>query len=218
VFVVLADTVPPELVTIASRCVRIDVAPVPLLTLVGLLVAEGVDEDRAITAAAAAGGSLDRARLLVSDPGLARRREAWAGVPERLDGSGAAVAVAAAELLELVEEAAGPLRHAQAEELAGLEARVAASGERGSGRGRLEASQRRALRRHRTDELRFGLATLAGRYREALVAPGGDLRPILAGLEAITAASAALVRNPNETLLLQALLLRLPLLERSAEG
>ncbi len=212
VFVVLADTVPPELVTIASRCVRIDVAPVPVATLVALLVAEGIDESRAATAAAAAGGSLDRARLLVSDPGLARRREAWSGVPERLDGTGAAVAVLAAELLELVEEAAGPLRQVQADELAELAERVASTGERGSGRARLEASHRRALRRHRTDELRFGLATLAGRYREDLVASGpeSDLRPVMAGLDALTAASVALARNPNETLLLQALLQRLP--------
>ncbi len=210
VFVVLADNVPPELVTIASRCVRIDVAPVPASTLMALLVAEGVEETRAATAATAAGGNLDRARLLVSDSGLDRRRRAWAGVPESLDGSGAAVAVVAAELLELVEEAAGPLRRAHAEELAELEARVASTGERGSGRGRLEASQRRALRRHRTDELRFGLATLAGRYREALVRPGADPGAVLTGLDAITAASVALTRNPNEALLLQALLLRLP--------
>ncbi len=210
VFVVLADTVPPELVTIASRCVRIDVAPVPRSTLLDLLLEEGVEEARATTAAAAAGGSLDRARLLVSDPGLARRREAWAGVPERLDGSGAVVAVVVAELLELVEEAAEPLRRAQAEEVAALEERVTATGERGSGRGRVEASQRRALRRHRTEELRFGMATLADRYREALAGPETDSRPVIAGLDAITAASAALLRNPNETLLLQGLLLRLP--------
>lgn len=210
VFVILADTVPPELVTIASRCVRIEVAPIPVPTLVALLVAEGVDEGRATIAASAAGGSIDRARLLVSDPKLARRRDAWAGVPERLDGTGAAVAVVAAELLELVEEAAEPLRQAQADQLTALEARVATTGERGSGRGRLEASHKRALRRHRTDELRFGLATLAEGYRDLLVSSPADPSAVLAAVDAIGAAAGALVRNPNESLLLQALLLRLP--------
>ncbi|MDP9453888.1 MAG: hypothetical protein M3P97_11030 [Actinomycetota bacterium] len=210
VFVILADHVPPELVTIASRCVRIDVAPVPVATLVELLTGEGVDQERATSAAAAAGGSVERARLLVRDPELARRRDAWAGVPERLDGTGAAVAVVAAELLELVEAAAEPLRRAQAGELAALEAAVAATGERGSGRTRVEASHRRALRRHRSDELRFGLATLAGRYRDLLVGSGTDPGAALDALDAINAAAGALIRNPNEALLLQALLLRLP--------
>jgi DNA polymerase-3 subunit delta' len=210
VFVILADTVPPELVTIASRCVRIDVAPLPPSTLAQLLVAEGVPAEQAGPAADAAAGSLDRARLLVSDAGLAARREAWARLPERLDGTGAAVAVAVSELLELVEAAAEPLRRAQAAELAELEERVAASGGRGSGRSRLEASHRRALRRHRTDDLRFGLATLAGRYRDALVGSGADVAARVAAVDAVNAAAEALTRNPNEPLLLQALFLRLP--------
>ncbi|MBW3644535.1 MAG: hypothetical protein KY441_03435 [Actinobacteria bacterium] len=214
VFVILADTVPPELVTIASRCVRIDVAPLAPSTLAELLVGEGVAPEQARTAAEAAAGSLDRARLLVSDAGLAARRQAWSHLPERLDGTGATVAVAVSELLDLVEAAAEPLRRAQAGAAAELEERVAASGERGSGRSRLEASQRRALRRHRTDELRFGLATLARRYRDALVRDDTDVAARVGAVDAINAAAEALARNPNEPLLLQALFLRLPPLPR----
>lgn len=211
VFVVLADTVPPELVTIASRCVRIEMTPVPVESLVELLVGgEGVEPAAARVAAEAAGGSLTRARLLVDDPGLARRRDAWASVPERLDGTGAAACIVTAELLDLVEAAAEPLRRAQAEELAALEERAALTGERGSGRSQFEASQRRALRRARTEELRFGLATLSARYRDELASAGRELAALLAAADAVTAAAAALVRNPNETLLLQALLVGLP--------
>lgn len=217
VFVILAETVPPELVTIASRCVRIDVAPLPAATLEQLLKAEGVDAARAGVAAGAAGGSLDRARLLVTDAGLASRREAWWRVPERLDGTGAAVAVLVAELQALVESAAEPLRRSQAAAHAELEARVADSGGRGSGRAELEASSKRALRRHRTDELRFGLATLAGRYGEALHRPGADVAALAGAVDAISAAAEALSRNPNEALLLQALLLRLPSLPASSD-
>ncbi|HSH22712.1 MAG TPA: hypothetical protein VK975_01470, partial [Acidimicrobiales bacterium] len=125
VFVLLADTVPPELVTIASRCVRIDVAPVGAIALVEALVDEGVDVDAARVAAAASGGNLERARLLVSDTGVAARREAWWRVPERLDGSGAAVTVVVDELVALVEAAGEPLRRAQAASMEELDAKVA---------------------------------------------------------------------------------------------
>lgn len=210
VFVIVADHVPPELVTIASRCLRIELAPVPASEVVDILVADGVDQGDAVVAAEAAGGSVGRARLLVGDRGLAERRAAWARVPERLDGTGAAACVVAGELLDLVEAAAEPLRRTQAEELAALEERAAATGERGAGRSALEASQRRALRRHRSAELRFGLGTLAARYRDHLAGARGEAAETVAAVDAINAATAALVRNPNETLLLQALLIRLP--------
>ncbi|HJR24677.1 MAG TPA: ATP-binding protein, partial [Acidimicrobiales bacterium] len=46
-FVILAQDVPPELVTIASRAVRIDLGPVPLEVMVDRLVTEGVEAERA---------------------------------------------------------------------------------------------------------------------------------------------------------------------------
>ena len=75
-FVILAEDVPPELVTIASRAVRIDFGPVPEAHLVDALVAEGVEGATAETAARASGGRANRARLLASDPGFAGRLEA----------------------------------------------------------------------------------------------------------------------------------------------
>jgi DNA polymerase-3 subunit delta' len=210
VFVVLADFVPPELVTIASRCVRIEVPRLTVGVLEQILLAEGHDATVAGGAAAAAAGDLDRARLLATDPQLAERRERWTTVPRRLDGTGAAVAVVVDELLEMVQAAAAPLVARQEIEDAELEERVAAYGERGSGRKRIEDAHKREQRRHRAEELRFGLATLAARYREALVTGAGDDDLIVAGLAAIDGAGEALLRNPNETLLLQGLLLRLP--------
>jgi DNA polymerase-3 subunit delta' len=211
VFVILADHVPPELVTIASRCVRIELRALATADLVATLVADGVNEATAAEAASGAGGRLDRARLLASDPGFARRRAAWQAVPHRLDGTGAAVAVVAAELAELLSSAAvGPLEVRQAAEVAALAERVTRTGERGSGRKELADRHKRELRRLRTDELRYGLAVLSGAYRDALVAGTAASTACAAAVDALRVAAENLVRNPNEALLLQALLLRLP--------
>jgi hypothetical protein len=61
------------------------------------------------------------------------------------------------------------------------------------------------------DELRSGMSVIAGVYRDALVR-GNLPRPeaAVAAVQRIHKALEALERNPNETLLLQALLLELP--------
>ena len=210
VFCILADDVPAELVTIASRCMRVELRRLTDETVREVLVDEGVDLETAALAAHASAGDLDRARLLAADPALAARRRAFAAVPLRLDGSGAAVAAAVDEVLGLIEGAAAPLQARQATEIAALEARVAQVGERGSGRKAVEERHKRELRRHRTDELRAGLGALAGTYRDELVRGSGRPADVVAAVRLVHDALEALERNPNEALLLQALLLRLP--------
>jgi DNA polymerase-3 subunit delta' len=211
VFIVLADQVPPELVTIASRCVRIEFSTLSDDTVRGALEAEGVGTETATMAAAGAHGDLTRARLLATDPGLMHRRSVFAEVPVRLDGTGNTAMRVCAELMGLIDTAAEPLAVRHAQEVADLEARVAAVGERGSGRKQLEERHKRELRRHRTDELRSGFSVIAGRYRDALV-EGQLTRPdaVVAAVQRIHRSIEALDRNPNENLLLQALLLELP--------
>ncbi|MCU1398659.1 MAG: holB [Acidimicrobiales bacterium] len=211
VFVILADFMPPDLVTIASRCIRIDFQPILDEVIVDVLVGEGTDPERAAEAAAAARGDLTRARLLANDTHLAARRAMFADAPKRLDGTGSAVMAVVDELLAEIEAAAAPLASRHEAEVVALEERIKSLGERGSGKKTLEERHKRELRRHRVDELRAGLATLAGSYRDALVA--GTLPRPEAASTAITRihkALEALDRNPNEQLLLQALLLELP--------
>lgn len=209
VFIVLADDVPAELVTIASRCVRIDFGPVPDDVLIAALVADGVSEDRAMAVAAAAGGRAERARLLAEDDAFVARQTAWASIPDQLDGTGATIARVVDELLAAADSVLEPLSARQADELAALQERIERYGERGSGRKELEDRHRREQRRVRTDEVRFGLAALAGAYRDRLVQGSADPRSAAAAVDAIQRAGESLVRNPNEALLLQGLLSRL---------
>ena len=211
IFIVLADQVTPELVTIASRCVRITFAALSNEAVARRLVESGIDSETAELVADAAQGNLTRALVLATDTGLMARRDAFAGLAKRLDGTGTTVVTLCTELLGLTDAAAVPLAARQAQEVAELEARVAATGERGSGRKQIEEHHKRELRRHRVDELRSGLGVLAGAYRDALVR--GQLPRPEAGVTAVTrihAALEAMDRNPNETLLLQSLLLDLP--------
>ncbi len=211
VFVILADQQTPELVTIASRCVKVDFGPLSPGDVAAALLREGVEATVAAEVAAVAGGRLDRARLLANDRGFGARRDSWRAVPGRLDGTGATVAVVAAELAELLGSAGvATLEARQAAEVAELAERVERTGERGAGRKILTDRHKRELRRLRHDELRFGLATLAGVYGDALTAGAGDARACMDAVGAIQSAAEAMVRNPTEALLLQSLLLKLP--------
>ena len=207
VFVGLAESVPGDFETIASRCVRVEFRPVPEAVLVEALVADGVSREAATAVAVAAEGRIDRARLLASDAGFAARRALWQDVPDRLDGRGTTVASLVDDLVASLDGIVEPLAARHAEELAALEERAQAYGERGLGRKDVVERHKREQRRARTDELRFGLATLAGTYRDRLLRD--DTAAALAALEAVAAANDALIRNPNEALLLQSLLLRL---------
>ena len=211
-FVVLADVVTNDLVTIASRCVRIDFGAISADVIERTLVGDGVDRTVAATVADAANGNLERARLLARDPDLARRRDAFASAPRRLDGTGRAVVTLSTELFGLIDAAAAPLAARHAHEIVELDARVKAVGERGSGRKTVEDRHKRELRRHRTDELRAGLAVMAGAYRDALLDVTPKARPdaLAAAVGRIHETIEFLDRNPNETLQIQALLLALP--------
>lgn len=204
VFMILAEEVPPELIAIASRAVRIDFGPVPETAIEERLTADGVPPDVAAAVAEASAGDLARARLLVSDDSLAVRSDAWASIPRRVDGTGATAAQLVDEVRAHIDAAQEPLEAKHAEELAALAEQEEIYGSRTRSAKEVEAAHKREIRRHRTAELRFGLATMARQYRERLADPY-DVTHLLAALDAIGAAAEDLTRNPNELLLLQAL-------------
>ena len=213
VFVVLAESVPALLEPIASRCVRIAVEPLSESLVGEALVESGVEAGLAADVAAAANGDLERARLLATDPRFLLRQALWRSIPEKLDDTGAMVARLVGEVRASIDDAAGPLQERHAAEIVELEARIERYGERGSGKTQLVERQRRELRRHRTDEIKFGLATMAARYRDEL---SSDPRTALPAIASIEDSHTSMERNPNETLLLHALLLALPALRVGA--
>jgi DNA polymerase-3 subunit delta' len=210
-FIICADFVPHELITISSRCARIDFRAIADGVIAARLLTEGVGPVEAQAASKAALGDLDRARLLATDPGLADRRKAFLATPATVDGSGAVAVRLAAELLGMIDQAAEPLRARHESEVEELTARIKEFGERGSGKKQLEERHKRELRRLRTDEIRTGLATMAATYRDALV--GGTAASIddaAGAVQRIHGALESLERNPNERLLLENLLWSLP--------
>ena len=212
VFLILADEITPELVTIASRCVLVQFARLDPSVVAQCLEVEGVEPLAAQAAAQAAGGDLGRARILANDPELGGRMQLWADVPTRLDGSGAAVVRLAEDVLAALDQAFTAIDARHQAESAELAAREARYGVRAPVRA-LQERQRRERRRFRSDELRFGLAVLARTYRDRLAdhlqttrtatapASAADLRVF----EAIQQAAEAIERNPNERLLLERL-------------
>jgi DNA polymerase-3 subunit delta' len=219
VFVLLADDLVPELATVASRCVVIEFPPVPRATLCQWLVGRGVPEAMAAVVADSSGGNPGRAQVMVGDPDVAARAALWSSVPDQLDGSGAVAAALAALLLESSERAVEPLRSAHAAEIERLTDEAKEMGQRGlPGRKEIVDQHHREERRWRTDSLRAGLGVLARAYRDRAVASGGqagssagDLhaRAAIEAVALITDATRALPRNPQESLLVQALLVRL---------
>jgi DNA polymerase III subunit delta' len=209
VFVVLADQITPDLVTIASRCVRVEFPPLPDETVVEVLVGEGVTPGVAAESAAIAGGSIARARAIAADDGMRLRMAMWRRVPDELDGTAGTVVAVAGSLVGLLDAAAAPVIEQQKREDAELAERAKA-GMPVPSRRDLEVRQRRAQRRARTDDLRAGLAVLSAVYRDrAAGADRSEARRALVALDAIAQAADDMQYNPNEMPLLEGLLARI---------
>lgn len=218
VFILLADELTPDLTTIASRCAEVLFPPVARDVVARALEVDGVTPDMAAVVAESSGGNLDRARVMVDDPDVAARVALWASVPDELTSSGGTVATLTRRVLESADRAVVPLRVAHDREIEVLAETAKEMGERGlPGRKEIVDQHQREERRFRTDALRAGLGVLARTYRTrvTLVAPQGiapgdlDARAATHAVGLITEAAQALLRNPNESLLLQSLFARL---------
>ncbi|MGA1361530.1 MAG: hypothetical protein ACO36A_01270 [Ilumatobacteraceae bacterium] len=216
--ILLADAMVDLLVTLASRSLTVNFGSLTENEIRDALVRSGVDADRAAAAARASHGSIDRARLIATDTQLVHRRERFANVPRRIDGTGATVAAIVDELLGLIDDAAEPLHRRHEQEVAEFEANMAAMGVKRGGKKALDERHRREIRRHRTDELRAGLVEIASVYRDELVGNPHIHRPAgyVDAVERIHKAMGHLGLNVNEALMLRDLLWSLPSLNTDA--
>src|SRR3546814_13851052 len=119
-------------------------------------------------------------------------------MPGRLDGTGARAAELAAEVKALIDDAQDVIDARHGAEVAELQERIERYGQRGSGKKDVEDRHKREVRRHRTAELRFALATFAGVYRDALPTARHP-QPVPAGLRLIDDPALALARSPART-------------------
>ncbi len=221
IFLLTAEDVPPELDTIASRCVELKLKGLSEEGIAEVLVREGATALAARAAASAANGNLRRARILGRDDELAQRIAQWRSVPDRLNGTPATSAALATEIARALDDAIAPLRQMQDEEMALRVQESRQMGQRSvSNRRDTEAQFKREQRRFRIDELRFGLTALTNVYRDRMVeslegselGEARDQYRVGASIRAISVLSEASERlssNIDETLLLNDLMLSL---------
>jgi DNA polymerase-3 subunit delta' len=219
VFILLADEMNSDLVTIASRCVTVPFPQVPRDVLLHWLEGVGVAPDLAAAVTDSSGGNPERARVMVEDPDVAARVALWSSVPDALTGSGTAAALLVRHVIESADRAVEPLRVAHQRELETLTEAAKEMGERSlPARKEIVDQYQREERRFRVDALRAGLGVLARTYRARIsgAVSGGaagvgdqDVQAAAAAVDLITEVTQALPRNPNESLLLQSLFVRL---------
>jgi len=225
IFLLTAEELPESLDTIVSRCVEIRFQAMSESQLEEVLRRDGAAPEVAATAARSAQGNLSRARVLVRDPGLSERLDAWRSVPDRLRGTASGATNLAAELSGAIDAAMAPLEALHAEELARRTREAKEVGLRSIGnRKDLEAQFKREERRFRLDELRFGLSVLSAAYRDRMVAALVELDAAgessegrgayrvassVAALDILVEANRRLTTNIDENLLLADLMLSL---------
>jgi DNA polymerase-3 subunit delta' len=215
VIVLLADEVPAHLITIESRCVRVDFSAISDQLIVDILLSEGVMPTVAESVAGMVAGDLARARILVDDHRLIDRMRLFAEVPARVDGNAATALALTSEIVTGIDEALEPYKRAHERELDELEERERTLGVRGSGRSKITKRHSRELRRARTDEIRSGLRIISRLYADALRDANDQtahhqVDGYLQAVARIRDANIALGLNANESLLLQNLFLSLP--------
>jgi len=221
---VLVTSSPDDLLeTVRSRCQRIDLAPLSEDTVRDALEREGMPSDRAALAARLSGGRLDRGRSLAG--GFAPLRDAFVVAAGRLDGTGSMAIRMADELGAAVAEAVAAVRGHHEAEVVQLDEEIERSAypDRAAQalRKRLAERHKRQDRRARIDALLEGITAFETVYRDALVPadaarnidrPGLVLsaRAASEALDACRVARESIEFNPNEAILLERLLLRLP--------
>jgi DNA polymerase-3 subunit delta' len=229
-FVLISDQEEDVLETIRSRCLIIRLDPVSEERIVAILVDEGAPRDLALLAARLSEGDLVRARGIAFGSDALERRRVWMLVPRALEGATEALDLA----IEIQEGIREVVRVREAKQKLEVTELADALGEvRGTAAARnaLAKRHRRELRRLEEEVLGEALTTIASFYRDVLatrwggdegltnidmldeirlwVESGVDDAALVAVVDRCAAARAALSKNANPTVALEATLLEL---------
>ena len=189
-------------VTIRSRCRVVTLrTPRPEAIASVLVRRDGIPQQTAEWAAAAAQGHVGRARRLARDPRAKARRDAVLAVPRQLTGVGACFDAASALIDAAEAESASVVSEVDSKERSDLETALGAGGtgkgSAGAARGSagilkdLERRQKSRATRAQRDALDRALVDLAGFYRDVLaVRLGATVAPVHADLAPLAEAAA----------------------------
>jgi DNA polymerase-3 subunit delta' len=230
VFVLISDQEEDLLETIRSRCLVVRLDPVSEERIVAILDAEGAPHDLALLAARLSEGDLVRARSIAFGSDALERRRLWMLVPRGLEGSSEALDLAMA-IQEGIREVVRVRESKQKQEVAELADALGEVRGTAAARNALAKRHRRELRRLEEETLGEALTTIASFYRDVLATRWGgdegltnidvldeirrwagsgvDDAALVAAVDRCAAARAALSKNANPTVALEATLLEL---------
>lgn len=229
VFILISDDEDEILETIRSRCRIVRLDAIPEARIVELLSRQGVAAEAALVAARVAEGDLEYALELVGDGSAGQRRRVWLGLPRRLSSPGEAMD-AATEVLAETKAAVGELEDVHKQEVQELAEILERRGS-AAARNALAKRHKRELRRREEQVLGEALDALASFYRDVLVLRRGGAEAItnidvvseverwaagtvsdaalIAAIERCVETRAALLRNANPSLQIEAVLVEL---------
>ncbi|MGH2756646.1 MAG: DNA polymerase III subunit delta' [Actinomycetota bacterium] len=230
VFVLISDDEDDLLETIRSRCRVVRLEAVPEERVVELLARQGASGESALVAARVSQGDFDRALALATDPSVADRRRLWLTMPRKLS-SPVDAQDAAAEVLAAAREAARSLEEHQNVELEELIEILGTQRGTASARNALVKRHKRELRRHEEEVLGEALDSFAAFYRDVLAVRSGGHEAVtnidilqeleewagtpipdtalVRAMQRCIDARAALVRNANPPLQIEATLVEI---------
>ena len=217
VFIILAEAVTPKLVTIASRCVEIRFNRLSNEEIITLLESEGIDGEKARRAVSVSQGRIDFAKRAIEDEAFVRLFELFRSAPLEVRSNGSSITSYSRRLIESIDQALEELVSRQEEEVKN-NGELVKIGHSQISKADIAQRHKREQRRERTELLQSGLAIMANYYGELLaqnvdsIDGGGTRAKIIdavRAVELIDATSSFLDRNPNEAMLVEALLTRL---------
>lgn len=226
-FILISQDERELLETVRSRCRTIRLEAASKREIVEALARDGVAEEQARFFGHVADGDLERAALLASEPAMQERRRLWLSIPSLLTSPVAALDVAGA-VSAAVAEAVGAREAAQKEEITELAEAMGEGRGTASARNALAKRHKRELRRVQEEVLGEALETIASYCRDVVAfrAAGRDAVVNVDAVEMLQAAAAsgapdeafvraaercldaraALVRNANQALVIEATL------------